>query len=104
MSKLGFNICLQLWLIFLLLFFFLQYSAVLSIFLGALAGLAGGMIATFAKSKQQSPVAKGSQAQEDESSPKRRRSGWWKSKQEKEEKKGSRRKGWRSRRTLRSHR
>lgn len=54
MFKTGFSIALQIWVVFLLLFFLLHYSATASILLGALAAIAGGTIAAYVKTENQS--------------------------------------------------
>jgi len=51
----GITIGLQLWLIFLVLFFFLGYSQWLSIGLGAIAALAGRFITTCLRATSQTP-------------------------------------------------
>jgi hypothetical protein len=48
----GFSTGLKVWMLFLLTFALLGYSVVLSIFLGALAGLAAGIIAWGLQSKE----------------------------------------------------
>jgi hypothetical protein len=48
----GFSTGLKVWMLFLLVFALLGYSVVLSIFLGALAGLAAGVIAWGLQSKE----------------------------------------------------
>ncbi len=58
MAKTGFGVGLQIWIIFLIIFFLLQYPALLSIILGALAGLAGGTIISFMKAENQSTPTK----------------------------------------------
>jgi hypothetical protein len=47
----GISAGLQIWLFFLFCFVLLRYSIPLSIFMGAVAGLAGGWIVTWLKSK-----------------------------------------------------
>jgi hypothetical protein len=51
----GFEAGLRYWLVFLLGFFLLGYSAQYSIFLGGLAGLAGGILAAYWKQKELPP-------------------------------------------------
>jgi len=50
----GFSTGLKVWMLFLLTFALLGYSVLLSIFLGALAGLAAGIIAAGLQSKETS--------------------------------------------------
>ncbi|HEY9644935.1 MAG TPA: hypothetical protein V6C88_01125 [Chroococcidiopsis sp.] len=58
MAKTGFGVGLQIWIIFLIIFFLLKYPALLSIMLGALAGLAGGTIIGYMKAENQSTPTK----------------------------------------------
>lgn len=48
----GFSAGLQIWLLFLLGFLLVGYSPILSILLGAIAGLAGGLVFAWWKSKE----------------------------------------------------
>jgi hypothetical protein len=48
----GFSTGLKVWMLFLLTFFLLGYPVLLSIFWGALAGLAGGIIAAGLQAKE----------------------------------------------------
>jgi Sec-independent protein translocase protein TatA len=50
-----FGVGLQLWLIFMVLFFLLGYPAQLSIGLGAIGGLAGGFVSAYVRGKNQTP-------------------------------------------------
>jgi hypothetical protein len=63
--KTGFNIALQIWVVFLLCFFLLRYSAPVSILLGALAAIAGGTIAAYVKTENQSTDQKGKDGNQD---------------------------------------
>lgn len=54
MNKISVNTALQVWVLFLIVFFLLQYPAILSILFGAIAGLAAGLINTLLKAANQS--------------------------------------------------
>lgn len=56
MFDVGFTAGLRLWLIFLLSFFLLGQSAGMSIFLGAIAGIAGGLIAAWNSAGNKPPI------------------------------------------------
>ena len=49
MTNDGFTVGLKLWIVFMVAFVLLRYPVVFSIFLGALAGWAGGTIAAYLK-------------------------------------------------------
>lgn len=55
MTNYGFTVGLKLWIVFMVAFVLLRYPVVFSLFLGALAGWAGGTIAAYLKQTQ--PVA-----------------------------------------------
>lgn len=56
MASDGFAAGLKYWLVFLLGFYLLGYSAIASIGLGALAGFAGGLVVAYWRSKERPPA------------------------------------------------
>jgi hypothetical protein len=93
MFKTGFSAGLQIWLIFLLILFALQYPPLFSIVIGAIAGLAGGIVTEFLQSENQ--LAPSTDRDRESESPWQRR---WRSIQEVQqrrvENRRARQRGW----------